>query len=389
MTSHGSLRIKAAGTGARPQAQDAAEENANQIRAQLRRFERRDWWLWVAACLLMLTLTLAVASFSVPGLPDNASAFLQLHQRLAANGLLGLVLLFVVYTSYQQFLIKRFRRELAEQAVEAARLEAARTRVEELLRLSEDRFVRAFHSSPDAMSISTLDEARYLEVNDAFLRMVGYEKQEVLGRTALELGLWVNLSQWAALLEALQEKGKLENAEFLFRTKAGGIRYGLQSVQVIEVGGGKCILSAIRDCTEQRMADEALRTSEERYRTSEQDLRSLLDSAPYGICRSDLETGRFVSVNPALARMLGYTYAEELLALDLATDVFGKPEDRIRLMEALRGRDRFHGLELHWKRKDNSQLLVRASGRIVRGGAGKEYFEVIAEDISERRVLDY
>ena len=370
------------------QSKDAPGMDLPKTQAQLRRLEWREWWLWSAACFLMLLLTLAVASSSLPELLRNEDSFWQLQYSLAAHGLLGLVLLFIVYTSYQQFLLKQFRRRLAEQVVETTRLEVERKRTEELLRLSEDRFSKAFHSSPDAMTISNLAEGRYLEVNDAFLQMVGYEKQEVLGRTTLELGLWVNPSHREKLLATLQKKRKLKSAEFLFRTKAGDIRYGLLSAQVIEVAGERCLLGAIRDCTEQRMAEEAVRSSEERYRNSERELRSLVDNAPYGIYRSSVETGRFVSVNPAMVQMLGYKYAEELLALDLARDVYRSPEDRAKVVQALRSQGSFHDLELLWRRKDGSDLVVRTSGRIAREPSGNSYLEVIAEDVTERRLLE-
>jgi PAS domain S-box-containing protein len=364
-------------------------EDPHKMQAQMRRLERQDWWLWGLAFVLLLLLTFAVASFSLPGLLGQADPFWQFHQRLAASALLGLVLLFVVYTCYQQLQIRRVRRRLAEQVFETAHVNQERRRAEELLCLSEDKFSKAFHANPTAMAISTLAEERYLEANDAFLRMVGYQKYELLGRTSMQLGIWVNQAHRSKLLVALQEKQKLDGEEFLFRTRQGDVRYGQLSAQVIELAGEKCLLSAVRDCTEQRRVEEAARESVERYRRSEGELRTLVDNAPCGIYRSSLETGRFVSVNPALVQMLGYDSAEQVLALDLARDVYRVPEDRARVGEALRDRERFQGLELRWKRKTGAELLVRASGRTVRSEGGKAYLEVIAEDITEHRILEY
>ncbi len=369
--------------------QEDRPEDLHKMQTQLRRLERQDWWLWGLAFALLLLLTFAVASFSLPGLLRQADPFWQFHQRLAASALLGLVLLFVVYTWYQQFQITQVRRRLNEQQFETAHMDQERRRAEGSLCLSEDKFSKAFRFNPTAMAISSLAEERYLEVNDAFLRMVGYEKYELLGRTSMQLGIWVNPAHRSKLLVALQEKQKLDGEEFLFRTRKGDVRYGQLSAQVIEVAGEKCLLSAVRDCTEQRLAEEAARESDERYRRSEGELRTLVDNAPYGIYRSSLETGRFVSVNPALVQMLGYDSAEQVLALDLARDVYRVPEDRARVGEALRDRERFQGLELRWKRKTGAELLVRASGRTVRGEGGKAYLEVIAEDITEHRVLEY
>lgn len=359
------------------------------MQMQLRRLERQDWWLWGLAFTLLLLLTLAVSSFSLPGLLAQTDSFWQFHQHLAASALLGLVLLFVVYTGYLQFQVRWVRRRLAEQVSETDQEKQERRRAEELLCLSEDKFSKAFHFNPTAMVISTLAEEHYLEVNAAFLKMVGYEKYELLGRTSKQLDIWVNPAHRSKLLVTLQETQRLDDEEFLFRTRKGDVRYGRLSAQVIQVGGEKCLLSAVRDCTEQRLGEEAARESGERYRRSEGELRTLVDNAPYGIFRSSLENGRFVAVNPALVQMLGYDSAEQVLALDPARDVYRVAADRARMGEALRGREHFQGLELRWKRRTGAELLVRTSGRTVRGEGGNGYLEVIAEDITEQRVLEY
>ena len=126
---------------------------------------------------------------------------------------------------------------------------------------------------------------------------------------------------------------------------------------------------------------EALRESEARY-------RSLVDSAVYGIFRSTIE-GRFLSVNPALVRMLGYETADELLALDLARDVYADAEDRKRILDDVLKTGAVKESEARWKRKDGGQITVRLSGRPRRNAQEKiEGFEIIAEDVSERRVLE-
>jgi len=85
------------------------------IRRSLERLERRDWWLWSAAVVVMLLLTVAVVSMSLPTLMADPYSFFQFHLELAVRGLVGLVLIFNLYTIYQQLLIKRLRGQLAEQ----------------------------------------------------------------------------------------------------------------------------------------------------------------------------------------------------------------------------------------------------------------------------------
>jgi len=90
-------------------------EEMQRIRQSLDRLERRDWWLWSAAVVVMLLLTVAVVSMSLPALMADPYSFFQFHLELAVRGLVGLVLIFNLYTIYQHLLIKRLRTEMAEQ----------------------------------------------------------------------------------------------------------------------------------------------------------------------------------------------------------------------------------------------------------------------------------
>ncbi|MDP9162414.1 MAG: PAS domain S-box protein [Acidobacteriota bacterium] len=132
---------------------------------------------------------------------------------------------------------------------------------------------------------------------------------------------------------------------------------------------------------EQKRSEEALRRSEGRY-------RSLIQSAVYGIYRSNLE-GKFLDVNPALITMLGYNSAEELLSLDPKRDVFFESGEYARLMREFSQGMRLDSVEVCWKRKDGKAITVRLSGRIVTNQENSdEVLEVIAEDVTERHVLE-
>jgi two-component system, cell cycle sensor histidine kinase and response regulator CckA len=132
---------------------------------------------------------------------------------------------------------------------------------------------------------------------------------------------------------------------------------------------------------EHKRHEEALRRSEARH-------RSLVQRAVYGIYRSNLD-GKFLDVNPALITMLGYSAAEEVLNLDPKRDVFLDPEEQTRLMRQLRQDRALEHFEVRWKRQDGNSITVRLSGRIVSSPEeSDEALEVIAEDVTERRVLE-
>jgi two-component system cell cycle sensor histidine kinase/response regulator CckA len=128
--------------------------------------------------------------------------------------------------------------------------------------------------------------------------------------------------------------------------------------------------------------------NEQALRRSEVCYRSLVQTAVYGIYRSSLE-GHFLDVNPALIGMLGYNSALEVLSLDPQQDVFVDPAEYTRLVDEFRNTGRMDGFEVRWKRKDAAIITVRISGRAVAGGdEPSNVLEAIAEDITERRVLE-
>ncbi len=140
--------------------------------------------------------------------------------------------------------------------------ETARMIAEEELRRSEEKFSRMFQASPDAISISTLDEGVYLDVNESFLNMIGYEYKEVVGRTSLELGVWEHYEDRQKLIHELDEKGGIRNKEVHFRTKSGSVLTILWSAERFVLGGEVYMLSIARDITERKNLEDELRRSQ-------------------------------------------------------------------------------------------------------------------------------
>src|SRR5436309_2559226 len=107
---------------------------------------------------------------------------------------------------------------------------------------AQDRFSRIFSLSPMILSITRLSDGRLLDVNETFVRMTGYTREEALGRTPVELGLWLEPEKRAAGLDRLRLNQPLRNVEQQFRMKNGEVRVALCSAEIIELDGQPCVL---------------------------------------------------------------------------------------------------------------------------------------------------
>ncbi|WP_373537888.1 PAS domain S-box protein [Microcoleus sp.] len=154
-------------------------------------------------------------------------------------------------------------KQLAEQNAQLQTLnQELETLVEERtaqLRLSEEKFAKAFRSSPNPITITRFQDGSYLEINEAFCQTIGYSAAEILDRTALDLNLWESIEARTKLFEMLGQQQIVRNYEFDWYTKTGELRTGLLSAEIIEIHGETCVISVIQDISDRKLAEEKLR----------------------------------------------------------------------------------------------------------------------------------
>jgi PAS domain S-box-containing protein len=120
------------------------------------------------------------------------------------------------------------------------------------IQLAEERFHKAFNTNPEPVTISTLPDGRYIDVNEAFLRTMGYSREEVIGHTSREINYWGDPEKREEFLRQLRERSKVRDFEINFRTKSGMTRSGLLSAETIELDGEQCLLAVTQDITERK-----------------------------------------------------------------------------------------------------------------------------------------
>jgi len=190
------------------------------------------------------------------------------------------------------------------------------------LSLSEEKFSKAFRSSPDPMTITTFAEGRFIEVNDSFLSITGYSFEEMTCNTVPGLNIWVRPQDRLEFRELLQAQGVVRNQECEFRMKSGSVVVCLVSAELINLEGELCVLVVMTDITDRKHAEEALRESQRALST----LMSNLPGMAYRFRNDADRSMEFVS--EGCYQLTGYSPEEFINTRQVSLSELTHPDDR-------------------------------------------------------------
>ncbi len=252
---------------------------------------------------------------------------------------------------------------------------------EAALRQSEEKFRKVFETSPNCLNINRLSDGMYVALNPGFTEVIGYTEQEILGKTSIEKNIWYDLADRTEWVDELTRTGKVRNFETRFRTKDGSAIYALVSATLIELEGEKHVISITTDITDKRIAEDALRASEEKFR----------NIFEYSIVGKSITTfdGR-LSVNKAFCDIVGYS-EEELNRL--TWQEITHPDDvefkrkEIELLE--KGVKKYTTFESRYIHKNGSVVWVEIRAVLQKDSNGQPlYFITSLNDITERKLAE-
>lgn len=248
-------------------------------------------------------------------------------------------------------------------------------RTQEILR-EKQLFEALFTNSPVAIVFMDM-QGRVTMANPAFEHLFGYRQTEVIGEKLDDLVADPDFPDEPHQNTLRTLRGELVIRQGRRRTKDGrSLWVEVRGLPVITGDLPVGLLAIYYDLTDQKKAQEELRASEKEY-------RSLFENVMDGVYRTSVD-GRFLTANPAVVRMLGYDSLEELLALDIARDVYVDPQDRQRLMARQNIEGVTRNAELRLKRKDGSILYVLENSFVVRDETGAiAYYEGTLTDITD------
>ncbi|MDD2928683.1 MAG: EAL domain-containing protein [Sideroxydans sp.] len=243
------------------------------------------------------------------------------------------------------------------------------------LRDKDELYRTAFFTSPDALNITRLRDGMYLDVNEGFERITGWRRDEVIGKTSLEISVWHSPEDRTRLVEILQHDGVCENLEATFVRKDGSLLTGLMSAKSVEIKGEPSILSITRDISHLRQTESSLRK-----------LSLAVEQSPNTIVITDLEA-RIEYVNQAFTNVTGYSQEEAIGKNPRILQSGDTPKETYDDMWAhLTAGKAWHG-ELINKRKDGSIYIEAATLSPVRQADGRiTHYLAVKENITDRKM---
>jgi PAS domain S-box-containing protein len=251
--------------------------------------------------------------------------------------------------------------------------------IEKKLKKNQDRLTAAFLKHPTPVAISTLKDGRYVDVNEAFAKSMGYKREELIGQTSTGCG-YITLDGRALVLQQFREKGYCENLELPIRVKGGELRHGLFNSAKMKLGNEEYLLTVVTDVTDRKIVEEALQLSEERF-------RDFFQNANVGATQVTPD-GRILRINDRAAKLFGYNSAEEMknAVEDVRTSLYVNPERRQEGERLLRQQGYLENFEAECRRKDGSKFWISYDTRAVQDSQGNiTYYDAISHDVTDRK----
>ncbi len=254
-------------------------------------------------------------------------------------------------------------------------------RAKDAIRISEEKFFKAFHSNPAGMAITVMGDGRFVDVNPSFTLLMGFSREELLGGAVTMPGLYADPSAAGVLAGLIDKNGMVRDHEIRVKTKDGSYRTIHLSAETMELEGGRCLLSVFNDVTDRIRFEETLRERDLQYSLLSDNMFDLV-----GMCDVN---ANFTYVSPSYRMVLGYS-EPELLGRSVFSLVH--PDDLRDLMETMRGG--FHNRDkvvavYRMMHKDGRVLWFESNGKVIIGETGEVVGAVFStREISDRKIIE-
>ena len=285
------------------------------------------------------------------------------------------MMLIVVSVMEQRNLANQFHTNLQNELDE-------RKLAERVFKERESLFEKVFQLVPDVLVIAREDDGSYVELNHHWEAVTGYSRSESLGKRALDLGLWVELSQREFLYDTMHSKREIRNMETLFRHKNGENFFVLISGTCFSVAGESFVLYVMQDITDQHQREISRQETVMQLSERESVLATVFQLVPDTLTITSISDGRYVDVNRNWAPLSGFSPEEAIGRTSTELNIWVYPEQRTQMVETILAEGEIRNMNITFRHKDGHVFQSRVSGTKFETSDGK-YLLLSARNIDQ------
>jgi PAS domain S-box-containing protein len=253
-------------------------------------------------------------------------------------------------------------------------------RAQKALDKSEEQLQKIFRLSPQQILVTRVKDGKLIEINDSFTRVTGYTREDIIGKTTLELCLWVFPEKRNEFLEKLKQNGRVDNLECEFRIKSGDIATELISSENLMIDGEECIITVLTDITERKRTEQALKASEEKF-------SKVFQAIPEEIAITNIKNHTFVDANEGFCRHTGHTREEIIGRTAVEIGLPERPNHPEDLVKTIRKEGGILNRELVFNAGTDKMIATIFSASIIEI-AGEPCMLGVSTDITERKKME-
>ncbi|TGL93491.1 PAS domain S-box protein [Leptospira barantonii] len=257
---------------------------------------------------------------------------------------------------------------LATDISEKKRSEEERRKLDEELRLSKDLFEKLFQLTPAAVSLSELETGIYRQINQSYCDLIGYTREQIIGKSSMELGIWRTPIDRAKLKKELEEKGWTASLEATIQASDGSLKHVLSGNRVFQLDGKPMLLALLIDVTDKKSMESERNEYFAKMQESKDLFEMIFEMNPDTITINDLSNGTYVQVNEHFSEMLEYSKEEVLGKIPVELGIWNEVRERDRAIEILRKDGIIRDYEVQFKKKSGEIVDTLFSARRIKVG---------------------